>query len=52
MINEQPDAVQDYRDGKDTAIKFLVGQVMRATRGRANPKSANALLQSALDALS
>ncbi len=51
VVAEQPDAVQDYRDGKDTAIKFLVGQVMRATKGRANPQTANALLQDALDGL-
>jgi len=29
--------VADYQTGKETAIKFLVGQVMRETRGRANP---------------
>ena len=52
VIGEQPAAVQDYRDGKDTAIKFLVGQVMRATRGRANPKTATELLQSTLDTIS
>jgi aspartyl-tRNA(Asn)/glutamyl-tRNA(Gln) amidotransferase subunit B len=51
VIAEQPTAVQDFRDGKDTAIKFLVGQVMRATRGRANPQTATELLKSALDAL-
>ncbi len=51
VIAEQPTAVQDFRDGKDTAIKFLVGQIMRATRGRANPQTATELLKSALDAL-
>ncbi|MCZ6707974.1 MAG: Asp-tRNA(Asn)/Glu-tRNA(Gln) amidotransferase GatCAB subunit B, partial [Chloroflexi bacterium] len=48
VLQEQPQAVQDYRDGKDTAIKFLVGQVMRATRGRANPQTATALLEKSL----
>jgi aspartyl-tRNA(Asn)/glutamyl-tRNA(Gln) amidotransferase subunit B len=51
VIGDQPTAVQDFRDGKDSAIKFLVGQVMRATRGRANPQTATELLKSALDAL-
>jgi aspartyl-tRNA(Asn)/glutamyl-tRNA(Gln) amidotransferase subunit B len=31
-------AVADYRAGKDAAIKFLMGQVMRQTKGRANPQ--------------
>jgi aspartyl-tRNA(Asn)/glutamyl-tRNA(Gln) amidotransferase subunit B len=37
IIQESPKAVADYQTGKETAIKFLVGQVMRETRGRANP---------------
>ncbi len=48
VLGEQPAAVQDYRDGKESAIKFLVGQVMRATRGRANPQTATSLLEEAL----
>jgi aspartyl-tRNA(Asn)/glutamyl-tRNA(Gln) amidotransferase subunit B len=38
-------AVADYRAGKEAAIKFLIGQVMRETRGRATPQSAQAILQ-------
>jgi len=38
VIQESPKAVADYRSGKETAIKFLVGQVMRETRGRARPE--------------
>jgi len=41
--NEQP--VADYRAGKETALKFLVGQVMKATRGRANPQLVNEVLK-------
>jgi len=37
VIQESPKAVADYRSGKETAITFLVGQVMRETRGRARP---------------
>ena len=44
--NEQ--AVADYRAGKDTAIKFLIGQVMRETRGRANPQVVQDLLKEEL----
>ena len=38
VIQESPKAVADYRGGKATAITFLVGQVMRETRGRARPE--------------
>jgi aspartyl-tRNA(Asn)/glutamyl-tRNA(Gln) amidotransferase subunit B len=39
----------DYRAGKTEALKFLVGQVMKETRGRANAAEVQALLQSELD---
>jgi aspartyl-tRNA(Asn)/glutamyl-tRNA(Gln) amidotransferase subunit B len=44
--NIQP--VADYRAGKETAFKFLVGQVMKATRGRANPQLVNDMLKQKL----
>ncbi len=43
-IQNNPQAVADYKGGKETAIRFLVGQVMRETKGRANPALANQLL--------
>ena len=43
-IDNNPQAVADYRAGKETAVKFLVGQVMKATRGRANPQLVNEIL--------
>ena len=49
VIEANPQPVADYRGGKDTAIKFLVGQVMRATRGRADPATATEALQRRLD---
>ncbi len=49
VINSNAQAVSDYKAGKDTALKFLVGQVMRATKGRANPVLAGELLQKKLD---
>jgi aspartyl-tRNA(Asn)/glutamyl-tRNA(Gln) amidotransferase subunit B len=47
-IQANPQAVADFRTGKETAIKFLVGQVMKATRGRANPQLVNDLLKKKL----
>ena len=43
-IASNPQAVADYRAGKGTAIKFLVGQVMKASKGRANPQLVNEIL--------
>ena len=48
VIKSNPQAVSDFRAGKETAIKFLVGQVMRSTRGRANPQILNELLKKRL----
>jgi aspartyl-tRNA(Asn)/glutamyl-tRNA(Gln) amidotransferase subunit B len=47
-IANNPKAVQDYRGGKEEAIKFLVGQVMRETRGRARPDAITAILKEKL----
>lgn len=41
--------VEQYRAGKDKAFNALVGQVMKASRGKANPQQVNALLKSRLD---
>ncbi len=49
VIEANPKAVEDYRGGKDSAIKFLVGQVMRETRGQADPNATAELLQRLLD---
>lgn len=43
--------VGDYLGGKETAAGFLVGQVMKETRGRANPGMVNQLLRQKLDAM-
>ncbi|MEX0683888.1 MAG: Asp-tRNA(Asn)/Glu-tRNA(Gln) amidotransferase subunit GatB [Dehalococcoidia bacterium] len=45
VIAANPKAVEDFRGGKDEAIKFLVGQVMKETRGRARPEVALQLLR-------
>jgi len=43
-ISENPKAVEDFRHGKIEALNFLVGQVMKKTRGRADPNLANQLI--------
>lgn len=48
VIQANTQAVVDYRAGKSSAIKFLVGQVMKATSGRADPKLASELLREKL----
>jgi aspartyl-tRNA(Asn)/glutamyl-tRNA(Gln) amidotransferase subunit B len=42
-------AAQDYRSGKEEAIKFLVGQVMKETRGRARPEDVTSILKEKLN---
>ena len=44
VIAGNDNAVQDYLGGKETAVKFLVGQVMKATKGRANPSVVHDML--------
>jgi aspartyl-tRNA(Asn)/glutamyl-tRNA(Gln) amidotransferase subunit B len=48
-IRENPASVEDYRKGKEKALGFLVGQVMRKTGGRANPQVVNEMLRSSLE---
>ena len=50
VIAEHEDAVARFRGGNEGSLGFLVGQVMRATRGRAHPKMTNELLRRALTA--
>jgi len=48
VLAENPDAVANYRKGKTNAIRFLIGQVMKATRGQAKPEEVNRLLEEKL----
>jgi aspartyl-tRNA(Asn)/glutamyl-tRNA(Gln) amidotransferase subunit B len=50
-IVSNPKAVSDYRLGKQTAAKFLVGHVMRMTKGKADPVEVNTLVEEELKAL-
>lgn len=45
VLNEFTKAVEDYKGGKDEALNFLVGQVMRKTRGRADPKQTREIMR-------
>lgn len=49
-VEANPKVVNDYRSGKTQAIKFLVGQVMKASKGQANPQIAEQALHEVLDA--
>jgi aspartyl-tRNA(Asn)/glutamyl-tRNA(Gln) amidotransferase subunit B len=49
VIEANPKAVADVRNGKQEALKFLMGQVMRETRGRANPETVQQLLRETLE---
>jgi len=48
-VEANPKVVNDYRSGKTQAIKFLVGQVMKASKGQANPQLAEQALHEVLD---
>lgn len=49
IISENPQPVEDYKNGNKKAIAFFVGQVMRQSKGKANPKIVNELLRNELD---
>lgn len=44
VIKNNPESVIDYKDGRDRAVKYLMGQIMKASRGQANPQVVNELL--------
>ena len=48
VLEENPNSVADYKAGKDRAIGFLVGQAMKATKGKANPQMLNKMLKEEL----
>ena len=49
VIEQNPQSVADYKAGKEKAIGFLVGQVMKETKGKANPGLVNQLLRELLN---
>ena len=48
VVEANPQSVEDFRAGKQKAVGFLVGQVMKETKGRANPGLVNDLIQQAM----
>jgi len=44
-LDANPQSIEDFKNGKDRAIGFLVGQIMKATKGQANPPLVNKILQ-------
>jgi len=48
IIKANPKSVEDFKNGKEKALGFFVGQVMRETKGKANPKIVNELVREAL----
>ena len=49
VLDENPASIADYKGGKDRALGFLVGQVMKKSKGQANPKMASSLVKQELD---
>ena len=50
IISDFPDQVEQFREGKQKILDFFVGQVMKATNGKANPKQVNEILRRELRA--
>ncbi|OGY86296.1 MAG: glutaminyl-tRNA synthase (glutamine-hydrolyzing) subunit B [Candidatus Kerfeldbacteria bacterium RIFOXYA2_FULL_38_24] len=48
IINSNPQVVKDYKNGKEKALMYLVGQVMKTTKGKINPETATKLLKDKL----
>lgn len=49
IVAENPQSVSDYRGGKKKALSFLVGQTMKAMKGKADPAMVNRLLKEAME---
>ena len=45
VINNNPNQVQQYKDGNEKVLQYLVGQVMKESKGKANPKLVNEILR-------
>ena len=50
IVNAHPAEIEAYKNGKTNLLGFFVGQVMKETKGRANPKTVNELIRKILDA--
>lgn len=45
VVDAHPNEVEAYKNGKTNLLGFFVGQIMKETKGRANPKTVNQLLR-------
>lgn len=48
VLDKNPQSIEDFKNGKDRAVGFLVGQVMKASKGQANPAMTNKMIQEEL----
>lgn len=48
VLDSNPRSIEDYREGKERVVGFLIGQVMQKTRGKANPQIVNKLMKKSL----
>lgn len=48
VLDNNPQSIEDFKNGKDRAVGFLVGQVMKASKGQANPAMTNKMIQEEL----
>ena len=51
VLKENPDSVLEYQSGKGRASKYLMGQVMKQSKGKVNPAIANEILIDTLNRL-
>jgi aspartyl-tRNA(Asn)/glutamyl-tRNA(Gln) amidotransferase subunit B len=48
ILDANPQSVEDYKNGKDRAVGFLMGQIMKETKGKANPQVVSTILSEKL----
>ena len=51
VLGNHPKQVEEYLNGKEKVMGFLVGQIMRETKGKANPQIVNEILKNKLEEL-
>nr|WP_300004305.1 Asp-tRNA(Asn)/Glu-tRNA(Gln) amidotransferase subunit GatB [Tissierella sp.] len=49
ILDKNAQSIEDFKNGKDRAVGFLVGQIMKATKGKANPQIVNKMLMDKLN---
>ncbi|MCT4395645.1 Asp-tRNA(Asn)/Glu-tRNA(Gln) amidotransferase subunit GatB [Periweissella beninensis] len=50
ILDNNPQSIEDFKNGKDRAVGFLIGAIMKQTKGQANPTVVNQLLMTSLNA--